>query len=541
MNSIFLRIYGGLLFALILVLLLSGIAVTVINSARLLDYRESVIGGTFRLVAEKVAQLPVSERQSWLDDWGSRLGIPFSLVNDNSVALTDDIRLALNQGRVHLGLTNEVQTQILTQVESGLLLQGWPTVISEQTAQGTIRLLREWLGAMPVEQRLAEIERLNEGVLSYSVALVPLITTRLHPLDKELLSNGGVITQLDSDTATVTAFTKLENTDQAVRYGPLPVFNAYPFKLIFTIGIFMLSSLSLAIYVLVRGMEKRLRKLERAATRFRKGDFEVRAHVVGGDSIGSLAVAFNAMAAHIQHLISVQKEMIRGVSHELRTPVARLRFALEMIADADSVKAREQQLEGMDKDIEELDTLVDEFLTYANLGQDAPTIQLQQQDVESIIKRVIDEHLRQQSRVTIEYVPANPAAAMPLVDIEARYMHRAIQNLIGNACRYANSKIQISFIAGQNVCRIHVDDDGPGIPENQWERVFTAFSRVDDSRTRKSGGYGLGLSIVQRIMFWHKGKAQVQHSPLGGARFSLIWPRKQQRRKISLLKAPKQT
>ena len=77
---------------------------------------------------------------------------------------------------------------------------------------------------------------------------------------------------------------------------------------------------------------------------FSGGDFEVRVDVAGADSIGRLAMAFNAMAGHIQRLLSIQKEMIRGVSHELRTPVARLRFALEMIADAETSKEREQQL-----------------------------------------------------------------------------------------------------------------------------------------------------------------------------------------------------
>ena len=75
-------------------------------------------------------------------------------------------------------------------------------------------------------------------------------------------------------------------------------------------------------------------------------------------------------------------------------------------------------------------------------------------------------------------------------------------------------------------CRIDVEDDGPGIPEQDWEKVFTAFARLDDSRTRTSGGYGLGLSIVRRILYWHGGQAFVGRSDvLGGARFSLVWPR----------------
>nr|WP_306671332.1 ATP-binding protein [Endozoicomonas sp. SESOKO2] len=276
-------------------------------------------------------------------------------------------------------------------------------------------------------------------------------------------------------------------------------------------------------------MEKRLRKLERAATRFSRGDFDVRVSLHGADSIGRLAQAFNAMAGHIQRLLSLQKEMIRGVSHELRTPVARLRFGLDLVADARTSEERDHQLEGMDKDIQELDNLVDEILTYANLEQGAPEVRFKRQDVDKIIGQVVSEHKRLQDRVAIEHVPCNILDPRRFADIDRRYMHRAIQNLVGNACRYADSKLEVRFSATQDTCRVDVDDDGPGIPEDQWDRVFSAFSRLDDSRTRKSGGYGLGLSIVRRIMYWHNGRAMVSHSPLGGARFSLVLPRKQRR------------
>jgi two-component system sensor histidine kinase RstB len=86
--------------------------------------------------------------------------------------------------------------------------------------------------------------------------------------------------------------------------------------------------------------------------------------------------------------------------------------------------------------------------------------------------------------------------------------------------------VQVSYQVGPRRCRIDVEDDGPGVPESDWQRLFTPFIRLDDSRTRASGGHGLGLSIVRRIIYWHAGRALVGASQgLGGARFSLIWPR----------------
>lgn len=118
------------------------------------------------------------------------------------------------------------------------------------------------------------------------------------------------------------------------------------------------------------------------------------------------------------------------------------------------------------------------------------------------------------------------------MEAERRYLHRVIQNLVGNAVRYCDHKILISGgINEQGMAYVCVEDDGPGIPEQDRARVFEAFARLDDSRTRASGGYGLGLSIVSRIAYWFGGKVEVDQSPnLGGARFTMVWPAKRFRK-----------
>ena len=94
--------------------------------------------------------------------------------------------------------------------------------------------------------------------------------------------------------------------------------------------------------------------------------------------------------------------------------------------------------------------------------------------------------------------------------------------------RHAESRVRVTYRIDPERCWIDIEDDGPGVPEEAWERVFTPFLRLDDSRTRASGGHGLGLSIVRRIIYWHGGRAYVGRGTyLGGARFSLMWPRRQ--------------
>ena len=464
MSSIFLRIYGGLLFALVLVSVLSGITITIVSGVHLADYRESMARGTFRVLSETLAEMPSGQRQISLNEWGKQLAIPFVLEPAQSIELEPDQREKLDDGFVIVEMLNETEALVTSRVSDQWLLQGTVNNLSEQMVNGTLSLLRNRLGELPPEERVAKLQWLASTSFSYPVTLIPASEAKLQPVHEQQLKDGSILMLLDDKRENISLYAQMFDSDRLIKVGPLELLNSYPFKLLLTIGLFVLISLSLAIYILVRGMEKRLRKLERAATRFSRGDFEVRVLVGGTDSIGRLAAAFNAMAGHIQRLLNLQKEMIRGVSHELRTPVARLRFALDLIADAETREERESQLEGMDQDIEELDKLVDEFLTYANLEQGAPTLELKRHDVDKVVAQVVSEHLRLQDRVVIEHSPCNVLDPRRFVEVDRRYLHRAVQNLVGNACRYADRQVQVRFSSTQDTCRIDVDDDGPGIP-----------------------------------------------------------------------------
>ena len=142
-----------------------------------------------------------------------------------------------------------------------------------------------------------------------------------------------------------------------------------------------------------------------------------------------------------------------------------------------------------------------------------------------LLDQIVEETRRRTDRVSINFHSTCTNEIHIFSDIEYRYMHRAIQNLVGNACRYAKSQVLITYSYENQLCRIDVEDDGSGIPEKDWQRVFSPFTRLDDSRTRASGGYGLGLSIVQRIVFWHGGKASVGRSQWQGAKMTLHWPK----------------
>lgn len=197
------------------------------------------------------------------------------------------------------------------------------------------------------------------------------------------------------------------NTPWVLEVGPIDQMNPYPTELLVLIGALGLTLTGMILYLLVRRLERRLQGLENAATQLASGRFEARAPTQGADSVGRLASTFNAMAEQLQRLVGVQREMVRAVSHELRTPVARLRFGLEMIADAETDQARRKYLEGMDGDIQDLDKPGrPEMLVYARLEQGSPELSFQQEKwtLSALIDQVIGELAPLRAAVRVEQV-----------------------------------------------------------------------------------------------------------------------------------------
>ncbi len=281
------------------------------------------------------------------------------------------------------------------------------------------------------------------------------------------------------------------------------------------------------VYLLIRPVQARLHRMEEAVTKMRKGDLSARVLVDSQDALGQLGATFNDLAEHIQRLIDSQREMTRAVSHELRTPVARIRFGLQMVEDEPTADRRSDYIKGIDSDIEELNKLIDEILTYATLEEGKPSLNFKFIDIDDILRQVQKETQGLGTAISVEHAENKAEGELRLAECEERYIHRVVQNLVTNAIKYATTQVRISCACEGGMYRIDVEDDGPGIPKEKWEKVFQPFARLDDSRTRASGGYGLGLSIVKRIAYWHGGVASVYRSQLGGAKFTVIWPRKQ--------------
>ncbi|MFV3406645.1 ATP-binding protein [Pseudomonas sp. NY15463] len=533
MNAIFLRIYGGMLAVLVLVAVLGALSLHLVNEVRAGQHREGLAQGTFSLMADNLAQQNEVARKRSLLMWERLLGVPLKLQPMSAFTLDGGQRARLYRDLVVVEKTGPHAARVLRRVgREDLLLVAEVKQVSEQLARATLYLLADELVRYPVTEQQARLAQLKRSKgFGFDIALQRIERTALDDDQRRRVEEGDTVMALGKDGDSIRVFSGLSGSPWVLEIGPLHQLNPYPPQLLILIACLGLCLIGLVVYLLVRGLERRLSGLEVAATRLAQGSLDTRVPAGGADSVGRLAEAFNGMAEHLQRSLTMQRELVRAVSHELRTPVARLRFGLEMLESASTEQARAKHLAGMDGDIQDLDKLVDEMLTYARLEQGTPALQFQAVDLDALLDRVIAElaPLRAEVRV-LRAACRGLEGAGAWVEAEPRYLHRALQNLVRNAMRHAESEVRLSYQLGQQRCRIDVEDDGPGIPEGVWDRIFTPFTRLDDSRTRASGGHGLGLSIVRRIIYWHGGRALVGHSEsLGGARFSLSWPREQPR------------
>lgn len=234
-----------------------------------------------------------------------------------------------------------------------------------------------------------------------------------------------------------------------------------------------------------------------------------------------LAKNLDAMSARLSGLIQSQKELIAALSHEMRTPLARIRFALALMSNKgdDDLKGR---IDELSDDVQEIDELIATMLNYARLDHPDLRMNWQQVPIEPWLAETQEK--ARQSNKELEIVTDGSLATAWM---DPRLMGLALSNLLVNACRYSRRIARCRLRELHDTYELRVEDDGKGIPEAEHETIFKAFTRIDDSRNRETGGYGLGLAIVARIAALHGGNVSVRESKeLGGACFILAWPKR---------------
>ncbi|MDX2217494.1 MAG: ATP-binding protein [Burkholderiales bacterium] len=283
---------------------------------------------------------------------------------------------------------------------------------------------------------------------------------------------------------------------------------------------------ALLLWFWVRPFWRDLMALRGAAEKVGTGDLDVQVDMPKSSPLFDFAHRFNEMTTRIRSLITSQKELTNSVSHELRTPLARLRFSQHLATDEPTPEGKDRYLALMDRDIDELDELSSELLTYAKLESGTPDVVLVKVPAAPWLEDILDAARRladAEAEATGKAIAIEGNLKVAELVCEPRYMARALSNLLRNALRFAETTIRVDVSQDAEAFRITVDDDGPGIPTSEHERLFQPFTRLDKSRDRATGGFGMGLAIVRQIAVWHGGTARMGVSPAGGARIIIEW------------------
>lgn len=268
-------------------------------------------------------------------------------------------------------------------------------------------------------------------------------------------------------------------------------------------SVFGLSLAIVGAYLLMLRVNRPLRALTEAAGEIGAGKTPTPLDEQGPDEIRTLSRAFNRMSANLKQLDEDRALLLAGISHDLRTPLSRLRLGMEMLGAATDESLRG----GMVEDIEDIDTIISQFLDFARQGVNEPT--RAGEDLNQIVSSVCDRYIRLGNPVR------KRLGGLPPMTLRPTATHRMVTNLVDNAVRYGGDQVEVITEQSGNNVVVRVLDRGPGIPVDDVARVMQPFTRLEASRAEGRGS-GLGLAIVERAARMHGGEVKLLARDGGG-------------------------
>ena len=229
------------------------------------------------------------------------------------------------------------------------------------------------------------------------------------------------------------------------------------------------------------------------------------------DELGILARDINKMADDIRDMLDAKRELLLSVSHELRTPLTRTNVALALMPD----NTYKKQIQD---DVSEMETLITYILETERLNNQHKILNLEKIDINKLLSITINEHFHQEAfELCLLKEPI-------LIDLDVNRITLMIKSLLENALRYKRESVAIKVIRDNNLLTICIEDDGEGIPEAEISKITHAFYRLDPSRQRNTGTYGLGLYLAEAIVKAHKGSLEIDSELNKGTKVSITLP-----------------
>jgi signal transduction histidine kinase len=286
-------------------------------------------------------------------------------------------------------------------------------------------------------------------------------------------------------------------------------------KLLWLLLVLILTVVVVAHAVLRRALRP-LRSLHDGVVRMSEGDLDVVLKERTRDELGALTDAFNQMARRVKEMVRARDQLLLDVSHELRSPLTRMRVALALLPDSEKKRR-------MTADVAEMETMIAELLELERL-REGRRIRTERQDLLPILREVADAF--QERHPGVRVVTAETEV---LLELDAERVRTVLRNLMENATKYSlpeSRAVEVTVSTDSDTAVVRVTDDGHGLPESDLARLFEPFFRLDPSRSKKTGGYGLGLSMCRRIMEAHGGTIVAENNAGRGASFTLTFKRR---------------
>jgi two-component system OmpR family sensor kinase len=377
-------------------------------------------------------------------------------------------------------------------------------------------LLEQSMGAHPNQDSQTTLNLLS-AQQHYKATLVPLANFSTTTL-AEQIKRGEIVSASDEHTSYF--YKRLANSADVLTLAYTSELNKRSeFYAVFILLFY--SAIAVVVFLWVWPLTRDLARLTQHAQQMGSDTQQNTIAISPRSVLYPFAKVFNAMAKRLEDIMHSQKEMTLAVSHELRTPLARMKFALAMTEEQSLPPNLIRQLTSINRDILEMESLINSFLAYAAFDQQSQQLNQREGHLGDLVQEIIGRltsHLG--GNIAVNVIDKTDGTA---TRCEWSLMQTAIQNLIHNALGYANSQICVTLEREGKNFSVMVEDDGPGIPDDQRERVFESFVRIYSDLPNRSG-FGLGLALVKRIMDWHLGAASCSRSTLGGAKFTLKWP-----------------
>lgn len=264
---------------------------------------------------------------------------------------------------------------------------------------------------------------------------------------------------------------------------------------------------------LARGMTSPLREMAAAASAMAKGDYSRRVTATSRDEVGRLALAFNQMATDLDEVDRMRRDLVANVSHELRTPISALQVVLENLIDGVE-PPDEKTLGAMLRQVERLGRLVSQLLDLSRLESGAVPLVTEAVAVRSLLDEAAsDADFKSQTDAKNVYVRVSVEPEVLALEADPERVHQVLSNLLDNAMRHSPDGGTITLAARRQngSVTIEVEDEGPGIDEDDASRLFERFYRSDRARSADGGGSGLGLAIARWIVELHGGAIRAEN------------------------------